>query len=221
MVEKIAQREGFGAVLADGVKIAAERIGKGAEQFAVHIGGQELGLHDPKFDFPAFFGTPTSAKYVMDAAPGRHTAGFGPTQFQGYLVNAAGLCLHINTMPFDRNQFIADILAAVTGWDRSIKELLKAGERIGTMRHLFTLREGDNPLKRKVHGRIIGSPPFKEGPLAGVSTDLEAQVYWNLGAMDWDRETTKPSQKKLLELGLNDVAEELWPPQPPPPGHRK
>jgi hypothetical protein len=29
--------------------------------------------------------------------------------------------------------------------------------------------------------------------------------------MDWDRITTKPSKKKLLELGLEDVAKELWP----------
>jgi len=55
------------------------------------------------------------------------------------------------------------------------------------------------------------------GPLAGVSTDLEAQAYWNLGALDWDRVTTRPSKDKLLELGLDDVAEELWPPQPAPP----
>ena len=50
----MVKREGFGDVLADGVKRAAERIGKGAEEFAVHIGGQELGLHDPKVRFPGF-----------------------------------------------------------------------------------------------------------------------------------------------------------------------
>jgi hypothetical protein len=44
-----------------------------------------------------------------------------------------------------------------------------------------------------------------------VTADIEAQVYWNLGALDWDRVTTKPSKKKLLELGLDDVAKELWP----------
>jgi len=220
MLEKIAHRQDFGAVLADGVKKAAERIGKGAEEFAVHINGAELGFHDPKFDFPAFAGTPTSAKYAMDAAPGRHTAGFGPTFFQGFFLNAAGMCLHFNTMPVNRDKFLVDFMFAITGWDRSMDELLKCGERIENIRHLFTLREGDNPLKRAVHGRIIGSPPFTEGPLAGVTADLEAQVYWNLGALDWDRVTTKPSKKKLIELGMPDIAEELWPPQPPGPhGH--
>ena len=215
MIEKLARREGFGDVLADGVKKAAARIGKGAEEFAVHISGQELGLHNPKFDFPAFAGIPTAARYQMDAAPGRHTGGFGPTHHAWLVINAAGLCLHINTV-VDGIKYAADFLDAVTGWQRPLDEILKCGERIGVMRHVFTLREGDNPLERKVHGRIIGRPPQTEGPLAGVTADLEAQVYWNLGALDWDRVTAKPSRQKLLELGLNDIAEELWPPQAMP-----
>jgi aldehyde:ferredoxin oxidoreductase len=215
VIEKIAHREGIGDILADGVKVAAERIGRGAEEYAVHIGGQELGLHDPKFDFPVFAGIPTSARFKMDATPGRHTVGFGPPGFRWYVINAAGLCLHSNISD-PEGKYIARFMSAVTGWERSMDELLKAGERIANMRHVFTLREGDNPLERKVHGRIIGRPPQKAGPLAGVTTDLEAQVYWNLGALDWNPITTRPSRKKLLELGLNDVAQELWPPQETP-----
>lgn len=210
LTEKIARREGIGDILADGVKKAAEKIGRGAEQYAVHAGGQELGLHDPKFDFPAFHGTPTSAKYIADAAPGRHTAGFGPTQFAGYLLNAAGYCLHGNIgIPYPEKTLIG-YLNAVTGWERSLDEWLLAGERIGNMRHLFTLRENDNPVKRQFHGRIIGRPAQKEGPLAGISTDFEVQLYWNLGALDWDPVTARPSKKKLLQLGLNDIAKELY-----------
>lgn len=48
MIQKIAFREGFGNVLADGVKRAAESIGKGSEQYAMHIKGQELPIHDPR-----------------------------------------------------------------------------------------------------------------------------------------------------------------------------
>ncbi|MCX7912636.1 MAG: aldehyde ferredoxin oxidoreductase C-terminal domain-containing protein, partial [Dehalococcoidales bacterium] len=210
MLEKLARREGLGDVLADGVKKASEKLGRGADEFAVHIGGQEPGLHDPKFDFPGFAGQPVAAKYKMDATPGRHTGGFGPSHFPWLVINASGLCLHINTM-VNGAQYAADFLAPVTGWKRSLDEVLKCGERIAVMRHVFCLREGDNPLRRRVPGRMIGVPPQKEGPLAGVTCDLDAQVYWNLGAMDWDRVTTKPSRKKLLELGLDDVARELWP----------
>ncbi len=216
MVEKMVKREGFGDVLADGVKLAAERIGRGAKKYAVHIGGQELGMHDPKLPGLRHAGMASVAAYKMDATPGRHTQDFGPSSFMSHLVNATGNCMIIFGMGMDRGTYAEKMMRAITGWDCSLNELLKAGERIANMRHVFTLREGINPLERKVHGRIIGRPPQSDGPLAGVSLDIEAETYWNLGALDWDRVTTKPSRNKLLELGLDDVAEELWPPQQMP-----
>jgi aldehyde:ferredoxin oxidoreductase len=211
MLELMAKREGFGDVLADGVKVAAERIGRGADKFAVHIGGQELGMHDPRFTGFAP-GRPAAARFQMDATPGRHTASFGPTAFQTAVVNATGICT-FGSQPFGDNlvKYIADFMKAVTGWDRSPAEILKCGERIYNMRHVFNLREGINEMKWKVPDRVIGKPPMTQGPLAGLTADLEAQVYWNLGALDWDRVTTKPSKAKLLELGLDDVAKDLWP----------
>ncbi len=73
LVEMIVQRKGIGDLLADGVKVAAEKIGKGAEQYAVHCGGIEAPMHDPKID-PGFF-----ISYSLLPAPGRHTV-------TGYLV---------------------------------------------------------------------------------------------------------------------------------------
>jgi aldehyde:ferredoxin oxidoreductase len=214
MTEKMVKREGLGDILADGVKVAAEKIGKGAEQFAINIGGQELGMHDPKLmGFMTNFG---AARYQMDATPGRHTASFGPESFRGHVTNAAGICLFGSGGRPGSKNYLMEFMNAVTGLERSMEELLKCGERIANMRHVFNLREGINPLEWRVHPRIIGDPPQTEGPLAGVRADIEAQVYWCLGALDWDRVTTKPSKQKLLELGLTDIAEELWPPQAEP-----
>jgi len=210
MTEKMCKREGIGAILADGVKVAAEKIGKGAEKYAIHIGGQELGMHDPKL--VGFMGNYAAARYQMDATPGRHTAGFGPESFRGHITNAAGLCLFGSMGPPGGTNYALENIKAATGWDLTQEELDKVAERIANIRHLFNLREGINPLDWEVHGRIIGKPPLEEGPLAGVTADLEAQVYWCLGALDWDRVTTKPSKMKLLELGMNEIAEELWPP---------
>ncbi len=67
LVEKICAGEGIGAVLADGSRLAAERIGKGSERFAVHAGGQELPMHDPRVD-PMM-----GVTYSADPTPGRHT----------------------------------------------------------------------------------------------------------------------------------------------------
>jgi aldehyde:ferredoxin oxidoreductase len=208
MTTKLAKREGLGETLADGVKMAAGKIGKGSEKFAVHIGGQELGMHDPKI--PRGPGAPYSvARYKMDATPGRHLASFGPVGFvEMHIVNVTGLCA-IGHWPDDCERLLR-IINAITGWKYFMDDLLKVGERIANIRHAFNLREGINELKWPIHSRIIGAPPQNVGPLAGVTADVDAQIYWCLGALDWDRETTKPSKAKLLSLGLDDVAKDLW-----------
>jgi aldehyde:ferredoxin oxidoreductase len=48
MVERIARREGLGDILAEGVKRAAERVGRGSSQYAIHVKGLELPMHEPR-----------------------------------------------------------------------------------------------------------------------------------------------------------------------------
>ncbi len=48
LIHKIARREGIGDLLAEGVLRAAQRIGRGAERFAMHVKGQELPMHEPR-----------------------------------------------------------------------------------------------------------------------------------------------------------------------------
>jgi aldehyde:ferredoxin oxidoreductase len=216
MTEKLAKAEGLGAILSEGVKAAAEKIGRGAEKFAVHAGGQEPGMHDPRLVSPR--GGFTVSQYQMDATPGRHTANFGPGSFRNHFLNATGLCQF--GFGFGQSPAVdarwAGFVSAVTGWEWTPKDLVTSGERIANIRQAFNLREGINPLQSYVHDRMLGKPPLTAGPLAGVTPPATAQIYWNLGALDWDRVTTKPSKAKLLSLGLNDVAADLWPDQPPP-----
>ena len=100
---------------------------------------------------------------------------------------------------------------AATGFDYDLDELLKIGDRIATIRQAFNIREGINPLQFKIPHRMIGKPPMEVGPWKGVEIDLDTQVKEYLRAMDWDSKTAKPSKKKLQELGLEDVAKDLWP----------
>lgn len=227
MTEKLARREGFGGLLADGVKIAVEKIGKGADKYAIHVQGQELPAHDPKlqFDFATI--------YKFDPTPGRHTQGreglvpqgllpeFNAKLFTGrgevhqrasnfgHVMNSAGMCLFMYTV-LPINAFI-EFMRPITGWDVTMDELLKTGERISNMRQAFNIREGLNSLKFKVPDRVLGRPPQKEGPLAGVTVDIDTLGREYLALMDWDPKTARPSRKKLLELGLADVAKALWP----------
>lgn len=212
MLEKMAAREGFGDVLADGVKVAAEKIGRGAEKFAVHSGGQELGMHDPRIVGHNFAGMPSAAMYWLNSTPGKHTQAFGKPAFMAHVRNAMGTCMIMFDQKYADGPYTTQFLNAVTGFNYTDEEVKECGDRIGTIRHVFNLREGLNPLKNFIHPRIIGRPPQEEGPLAGVELDLEAEGYWHLGQLDWDRVTTKPSREKLLKLGMVDIADELWPP---------
>ena len=229
MTEKMAKREGFGDILADGSKVAAEKIGKDAEQYAVHIRGQEVPMHDPKHGF--HWGT----TYMVDATPARHTQGsegmmppglpiptFDRKSFTGrgevhkiasnmhHIMNCAGMCIFMYVSLPTVNA-IPEFISAVTGWDMTMDELLRTGERISNLRQAFNIREGLNLLQFKMPGRVLGRPPQKDGPLAEVTVDEDTMVKEYLAAMDWDFKTAKPSKKKLQELGLDDVARELSP----------
>jgi aldehyde:ferredoxin oxidoreductase len=69
LIEKMVRREGIGDILADGSKVAAQRLGKDASHFAMHAGGQDLPMHDGRND-PGF-----NLHYSVEATPGRHTLG--------------------------------------------------------------------------------------------------------------------------------------------------
>jgi len=234
MLSKMVRREGFGDMLADGVKVASEKIGRGAEQYAIHVHGQEPAYHDPRFA-PSF-----ATGYVVDAEPGRHTqAGLAPPEeglpVQGlelppmdkytytgkghieaelrnlqHITNASGVCYFGSwIMP---REAIPTLLSAVTGWQFSTDELVTTGERVSAIRQAFTLRERLRPPKDfKLEGRPIGSPPQKEGPVANVTVDVKALSDDYYRAMDWDPETGVPSKKKLMALGLDDIAAEEFP----------
>jgi aldehyde:ferredoxin oxidoreductase len=228
MLEKLAKREGFGNIIADGVKKAAERVGKGSEKFAMHIGGQEVPAHDSR-------GGPQFAiGYGAEPTPARHTQGgegplpagampdYDPTSLKGrgkphkfgsnitVAYNAAGVCMIVIGDGYGHFDQFIEALQVITGWDIDMDELQTIGERVDTMRQAFNIREG---LKTpwKFPDRMMGIPPKKEGPRAGITLkadELFNEYYQERG---WDVKTGKPSKKKLLELGLDDVAKVLWP----------
>ena len=140
-------------------------------------------------------------------------SGRGPLQKKGsclyHIVNSSGLCsIAFSTLP--TVQVIPEYMQAITGWNIDLEELLKAGERIANLRQAFNIREGLNSLYFNMPGRVIGSPPLTSGPTAGVIFDEKVMDKEFLIEMDWDAETAKPSILKLRELGLDDVAREIW-----------
>ena len=117
-----------------------------------------------------------------------------------HVINCVGMCefMYYN---LPSANVVTDFLNAATGWNLTTDELVKTGERIGTLRHAFNLREGINPLKTPIPARLDGSPSLQVGPLKGVATLIRGY----LKVMDWDPVTAKPSVERLRDLGLEDV----------------
>jgi aldehyde:ferredoxin oxidoreductase len=227
MTEKIARREGFGDILADGVKIAAGKIGRGSGKYAMHAGGQEFPAHDTRG------GNGFAIAYALEPTPGRHTQSGEVPQPDGavpelesdpfreraethkagamiyHVMNASGCCMIVygdGLAHFD--QFV-ESFKVITGWDITREEILKTGERIDNIRQAFNIREGIK-MPFSFPDRMMGIPPKTVGPRADVTlTDDLFNRY--LAAMDWDLNSCKPNNRKLHELGLDDVAKALSP----------
>jgi len=232
LLEQLAKREGFGAILSDGVKKAAEKIGRGSEKYAMHIKGQELPFHDFRYEPPG-----RGVAYISDPTPARHERysgmqllergnAIGPyPELQAHPIDendedgrgkayaignkywaffsACGLCAYI--MGASNRLPLVDFVSAATGWNFTATELLTVGERIQTLRHLFNLREGVN-LKDFQLPERLKSPPSFQGPMKGTDFNFDynalARAYFK--AMAWDEETGQPSKERLKELGIEE-----------------
>ena len=231
ITRQIGDGEGFGKVLADGAKSAAERIGRGAAQYAMHIGGEEVPMHDPRLN-PGL-----ATSYKMDATPGRHTqlgawtaeAQFAPpglitepvdrygvegkgrmyqkVSAHHHAASSAGMCMFawVCLPP----ECMPDLLTFVTGHKFTVDDVEKTGNRIAALRIGFNLREGVRNVDIKIPDRILGKPPLAKGPLSGVTVDVDRQVHDYLEAMGWDVRTGVPRRDTLLSLGLDFVAADL------------
>jgi len=235
-IEWIAFRKpGLGDLLADGVKIAAERIGKGSEKFALHIKGQELPMHDPRGKTGqglSFAISPTGADHVraphdtafqatgpnleqiaplglLEPIPPREMGprkarNFTYLQFIWSLYESLGVCNFVAgpvwalTLPK-----LVEVVQAVTGWETSLWELMKVGERTATMARVFNLREGFGRKDDTLPDRLF--EPLESGALQGQGLDrgeFEDLLTLYYEAMGWDPKEGVPTRGKLAELNL-------------------
>jgi aldehyde:ferredoxin oxidoreductase len=226
LTEMMGNRKGIGDLLADGVAVAAKKLGKNAADYAMHVHGQEVPGHSP-------IATPAMATtYAASATPGRHTQGSSEHHNKGLLPDfnrtlytgrggvqkrgadyqnalmCSGYCLFVNSA-FPDTDNIATFMRPVTGWDITTDDLVESGERIECIRQAFNLREGVKLMDNKIAGRLVGKPPKKTGPMAGVTTDNDVMLKDYFAAQGWDPETGMLNKKRMTELGMEDVAKGL------------
>jgi len=209
MVERIARREGFGDLLAEGTMRAAEKIGKGAPEFAIHVKGQEIPMHEPRAK------QAMGLHYSLHVAGADHGTGIHDTEvldqetgaklykkaLSAQLTNTLGLCKFV---PWTDEQ-VREAVAYVTGEPWTEGDLRQVVERGVAIARIFNIREGFTEKDDLLPKRFTAdSPPG--GPLKGIDPERLAEgqkIYYRL--MGWD-ETGVPTRARLAELGIEWAA---------------
>jgi aldehyde:ferredoxin oxidoreductase len=219
-IAAIAAREGVGALLADGTRRAASDIGRGSDQWAMHVKDLELPGYDPRSLKTLALGlavNPRGACHNRSAAYEADFSGevdrFHGDSSRGTLVAASEdfaavldsliVCKFLRKCFTDFHTEAAAILSSVTGWEFSASELRRTGERIHTLKKLFNIREGWQPGDDWLPARLLNEPlPAGVAAGAGLTTDeLRDMIGGYYRAREWDGDGFVP-EHKLVELEI-------------------
>jgi aldehyde:ferredoxin oxidoreductase len=231
MVDKIAWREGFGDILAEGSRAAAKKIGKNAADFAVEVKGLEAPMHDPR----GFHGM--GLAYAMSNRGACHQQHMVVYVEQGVSVypeiglkedyegqtsegkaEMTMICENLGmvcssavfcnfAMALLKVNDLVEFLRTTTGFDYTLDEIMECGERVWLLKrglnNLVGVTAADDRLPRKILTSV------QEGAAAGSVPDIELMLkeYYELRKLDANG---YPAREKLESVGLSDLARRLY-----------
>ena len=226
MLRKMTYKEGFGEVLGQGVKKAAEIISKGSDQYAMHIKGLELPAYDIRgakahglnyatafngadhnrgYAFQEIFDIPVPEEYDRFAIKGKGKLTVWNQDVRCATTDCPTMCAFILDMALAdiACQNIADLLTTATGISFTAQQVQQVGERVNNIARLFNIKEGftrqDDTLPRR-----LMTEPIKAGASAGQlisQADLDEMLDEYYSDRGWNRDGT-PTEAKLKELGI-------------------
>lgn len=225
-VRRIANRQGFGDLLAEGVVRAGRALGGEAELAAVGtVKGATPRGHDHRARWDELLDTCLSNTGTIEVQGGYvqpEQLGIPPVKNRfdplevarvNALVNgrrifedSVGICRFTT----ENIRMLADCVNHVTGFDLSIAEIMTAGKRAVNRLRAFNLRHGLDPETERPTPRY-GSQPV-DGPAAGFHFALHfpamRAAYWK--EMGWDERDGRPLPETLRSFGLEDAIAVLW-----------
>jgi len=226
LTEQIARRQGpLGDLLAEGSRLAAQRIGRGADRLTVEVKGLEFPMHDPRAFWSSGLNYAAGARGAchLDAMAFAVESGVPLPEF-GYnsklspysadgkaelvqrmhdlmgLYNALGLCkfwVRHSIGP----AWLAEAVGLVTGWDLTWQEVMQTGDRIFTAKRLFNVAAGVSRADDTIPPRITGldrNEKVRRVPIEAFERMLNE--YYQL--RDWDPEG-RPSATVQERLGIH------------------
>lgn len=186
MLNKIAYRDGFGDLLAEGSQRAAEKIAQGSEEFLTTVKGMEMAMHDPRHM------EPMRTSYLLAPTGGDHMRQTGD---KNGLRNQIGMC---HFLAYDDGQ-TAEILNAVTGWGVDQAEMVATAHRGLTLARLFNMREGMTRADDRLPKRFYDDLPKHKGLTDEGLGEIVTNYYIEQG---WDAETGRPTAETVRALGI-------------------
>jgi aldehyde:ferredoxin oxidoreductase len=240
MTEMIGKREGFGDLLAEGSARAADKIGRGAEDLVVAVKKQEMPAHMPQVkrslgliyavnpfgaDHQSHEHDPSYNRYPVrmaeigltnpqpDDVLNEEKVRYALTTQHAYsCLDTVNMCQFVYGPAWQLYGMsqLTEAVRCITGWDVTLRELLRIGERRLNLLRAFNAREGigreADVLPNKMFKALIGG--VSDGvALTFEEIDQAKNLYYE--KCGWDVETGWPTRDKLEELGLTWVADEL------------
>ncbi len=227
LLGKIARRDGFGDILAEGIKRSAERLGGEALKHAVYTQkGHAPRGHDHRARWIEMLDYATSNEGTIETgAIGRIspdlgvtplTDPFSPEQVPYVLakgkpmrqfVDCLGICNFSAGNSFTR---LVDIVNAATGWDLILEEAVTGATRIVNLLRVFNVRCGIGP---EVEAPSVW---YSSVPVDGPAQGKDVKPHWEqmldsyYKHMGWDRKSARPLSETLRRLGLEKEARDIW-----------
>lgn len=236
LIEKIARREGFGDILADGSRAAAEKLGRGMD-LTMQVKGLDIIMADPRglkgfglgyavasrggdhlrsepfielSDDPArgeeLFGIPEATLRLAHKGKGKLVSYF---EDWCAVIDALEPCKNImENMEILTFDRAAEVIEAATGLRMSAAEVRRVGERIVNIERAFNVREGIG-RRDDTLPRRFREETLPEGPSKGTLFEQEPMLDEYYAERGWDPETGIPARETLERLGLGYVTSDL------------
>ena len=84
-------------------------------------------------------------------------------------------------------------------------EYMIIGKRIQTLRQMFGIKHGIDPMSFKMSSRMAGEPPLQAGPNKGKTVPIKEMMHSHWKAFGWDEKTGIPTRATLMELGMEKI----------------
>jgi len=226
LVNCIGRREGIGDLMAQGSRRFAAHFD--VEEEAAQVNGLETAYHDPRGVSGMALSYATSPRgachnqsdyFFVDW--GHTHEKLGITYFDRHehaeksanvarhqnwrtVFNSIVMCIFANTDP----DLQVKLINAACGLDWTLDDMMRCGERGWNIKRAINNRMGLTAANDRLPKAML--EPFPDGGSAGYVPDIQGMLIAYYQHREWDADTGKPTRAKLIQLGLTDIAADLW-----------